>query len=177
MVKLPDSTIIQATHKGIIPLHHSLLSQAQQAYSFPKITNSSLISIGQICDDNCTAIFNKQDLKIYKDTDVHIVSGKSIINGTRNDTDGLWDIHIHSNDTQPQIIIRKDKTKMDLATYIHACLFSPPTQTLQQVVCKGHLLSWPGIHDLNFQKLLRTTKATALGLLDQERSNLQSTKQ
>jgi hypothetical protein len=100
MVKLPDSTIIQATHKGTIPLHPSLSQQAQQAHSFPKITNLSLISIGQICDDNCTAVFNKQNLKIYKDTDIHIVSGKSIINGTQNDIDGLWDIHINNSNTQ-----------------------------------------------------------------------------
>eukprot|EP00957_Ditylum_brightwellii_P137034 10448727-Ditylum_brightwellii.AAC.1 len=45
MAKLPDSTVIKATHKGAIPLHPSLSSQAQQAHSFPKITNSSLISI------------------------------------------------------------------------------------------------------------------------------------
>ena len=52
MVKLPDSTVIQATHKGTILLHPTLFNHVQQAHSFPKITNSSLISIGQICDDN-----------------------------------------------------------------------------------------------------------------------------
>eukprot|EP00957_Ditylum_brightwellii_P176657 13455490-Ditylum_brightwellii.AAC.1 len=80
------------------------------------------------------------------------------------------------NNLTCNFIIRKDKTKTDLATYIHACSFSPPMQTLQQAVRKGHLLS-PGIHNLNFQKLLRTTKTTALNHLDQERSNQQSTKQ
>eukprot|EP00957_Ditylum_brightwellii_P197549 15050290-Ditylum_brightwellii.AAC.1 len=64
---------------------------------------------------------------------------------------------------------------MDLAKYIHACLFSPPTTTLQKAARKGHFLSWPGIHNLNFEKLLRTTKVTALGHLDQEQANLQST--
>eukprot|EP00957_Ditylum_brightwellii_P090943 6925449-Ditylum_brightwellii.AAC.1 len=41
-VKLPDSTIIQATHPGTIPLHPTLSEQAQQAHTFPKMTNSSL---------------------------------------------------------------------------------------------------------------------------------------
>eukprot|EP00957_Ditylum_brightwellii_P181318 13812557-Ditylum_brightwellii.AAC.1 len=32
MVKLPDSTVIQATHKGTIPLHPTLSNHAQQAH-------------------------------------------------------------------------------------------------------------------------------------------------
>eukprot|EP00957_Ditylum_brightwellii_P135979 10370045-Ditylum_brightwellii.AAC.1 len=72
-------------------------------------------------------------------------------------------------------IIHKDTMKTDLTKYIHACLFSPPTTTLQKAVCKGHFLSWPGTHNLNVEKLLPTSKATALRHLDQERANLQST--
>eukprot|EP00957_Ditylum_brightwellii_P126667 9654784-Ditylum_brightwellii.AAC.1 len=169
MVKLPDSTVIQATHRGPTPLHPTLSDQAQQAHSFPKMMNSSLTSIGHICDDNCTAIFNKQNLKTDKDKDLSIVSGKAIIKGTRNKTDGLWDIHIQHNETIPPVItneasnfiIRKDKTKPDLAKYIHACLFSPPTSTLQKAVRKDHFLSWPGIHNLHFEKLLHTPKSSS----------------
>eukprot|EP00957_Ditylum_brightwellii_P006800 515546-Ditylum_brightwellii.AAC.1 len=46
MVKLSDSTVIRATHKGTILLHPSLSDQAHQAHSFPRITNLSLIPIG-----------------------------------------------------------------------------------------------------------------------------------
>ena len=37
-------------------------------------------------------------------------------------------------------------------------------------------MSWPGIDDLNFKKLIDTTEVTLKGNLDQERKNLQSTK-
>ena len=84
--------------------------------------NSSLISIGQICNDNCTAIFKKQDLKFYKAKDLNIVSEKEIIKGARNKTNGLYDIHSQRTETMPSVItneasnfiICKDKTKTDL---------------------------------------------------------------
>ena len=43
-------------------------------------------------------------------------------------------------------------------------------------VNKGNFITWPGIDDLKFKKLLESPIATTLGHLDQERSNLQSTK-
>ena len=39
---------------------------------------------------------------------------------------------------------------------------------------KGHFVTWPGINDINF---IKNTLPTAKGHLDQERANLQSTKQ
>ena len=38
-------------------------------------------------------------------------------------------------------------------------------------------MTWPGIDKINFNSLLKTTLATVNGHLDQERENLQSTKQ
>ena len=40
-----------------------------------------------------------------------------------------------------------------------------------------NFVTWPGIDNLNFATLLRTTTATELGHPDQERSNLQSDQQ
>lgn len=39
-----------------------------------------------------------------------------------------------------------------------------------------NFITWPGIESLNFNTLLGTSKASELGHLDQERSNLQLTK-
>ena len=73
-------------------------------------------------------------------------------------------------------IIRKDKSKTELAQYLHASAFSPAISTFQTSINKGNFISWPGIQDLNFKKLIGTPEATLLGHLDQERKNLQSTK-
>lgn len=73
-------------------------------------------------------------------------------------------------------IIRRDKTKLELAQYLHACAFSPALSTFQKAIRKSHLLTWPGVDNINFERTLLSTIPTAKGHLDQERRNLQSTK-
>ena len=48
---------------------------------------------------------------------------------------------------------------------------------LPKVISNGHFIIWSGIDKVNFNDLLKTTIAIAKGNLDQERKNLQSTKQ
>ena len=135
--------------------------------------SNSLISLGQLCNDGCTAVLNNKSIGIFKNNSM-------ILQGTRNFVDGLWDIKIPTTDTTPalraNVIIRQDKTKFQLASYLHACAFIPSLSTFQQAIRKGHLLTWPGIENINFEKVLRATVSTAKGHLDQERENLQSTK-
>lgn len=88
-MKLSNDVEVQATSKGQVPLHPSLSPAATQAHVFPGITNSSLISIGQLCDDNYVAVLDKQTIHIFKDKQV-------ILTGSRNPLDGLWDIKLPS---------------------------------------------------------------------------------
>ena len=78
--------------------------------------------------------------------------------------------------TQGKLDYTKDKSKHDLGQYLHGCAFSPVISTFQTAINKGNFITWPGIDDLKFKKLLETPIATTLGHLDQERCNLQSTK-
>ena len=119
-VSLPNGTTVQASESGMIPLHSSLSATAQKAHVFPSLTSASLISIGQLCDDGCTAILNDKALTIYK-------NGHPVLRGIRNLVDGLWDIDLTAhakifdthrpNQTTEKMnaIIRRDKTKLDLA--------------------------------------------------------------
>ena len=63
----------------------------------PKLTNSSLLSIGQLRDDNCAAFFRKHDLHVFK-------NNKLVLNGVRNYFDGLWDVLLpqHENIREDQ---------------------------------------------------------------------------
>ena len=74
------------------------------------------------------------------------------------------------------MIVRRDKTKTEHAEYLHKCAFSPALSTFQRAIRKGHFISWPGIHEINFEKFISNIVPTAKGHLDQERSNLQTTK-
>jgi hypothetical protein len=133
-VTLPDGTAIQATHSGQLPFHSCLSQSTKKAHFLDGITNSSLISIGQLCDDNCIAILYKHKIEVYKNK-------TRVLTGTRNTTDGLWDIPIpsmlsptvHSADTKPSqkvnAIICKDQTKIQLAQYLYGCCGSPVVST------------------------------------------------
>ena len=120
IVHLADDTTIQATAVGTLPLSTQLSSRAKQAHLFDEI-KTPLISLGQLCDDNCDILLTKSTLIAKKNNTI-------ILTGTRNKTDGLWDVPLNAPSLipkqQPQqqqanIIIRKDKTKMELAQWLH----------------------------------------------------------
>ena len=70
-----------------------------------------------------------------------------------NYQDGLWDVPFFPDINKINYIISKDKSKTELAQYLHGCAFSPSLSTLQAAVKKGNFISWPGLEDLNFKKL------------------------
>ena len=80
--KLPNNTIIQPSSKGYLPYPSPLSDQAKEALIYPDLKNASLLSIRQLCDDNCLALFHKKFLWIIKDN-------KVIITGLRNPKDNL----------------------------------------------------------------------------------------
>ena len=87
-VQLPDETIIESTHDATLPIN-GISNFAKEATIFPDLTSASLLSIGQLCNDDCTAIFTKQNMKVIKNE-------KVILHGTRNLSDGLWDVPLHT---------------------------------------------------------------------------------
>jgi hypothetical protein len=87
------------------------------------LKTGTLISLAQLCDDDCIAIFTKYDVQIVKDDQV-IIKGQRMPNG-------LWSVPITKQPQhQANAILRKDKTKQDLAAYLHATFGSPSPSTL-----------------------------------------------
>ena len=60
-VQMPNNEHIRGTHSMNLQLHPSLSRTAQKAHSFDHLKSGSLLSIGQLCDDDCVAIFTKYD--------------------------------------------------------------------------------------------------------------------
>ena len=114
---------------------------------------------------------HKKQILCYK-------NGKYLFQGRRNTKDKLWDWTQYKNSLPKNsinYIITRDKTKLELARYYHAALFSPAISTSTKAIKIGNLITWPGIDNLNFKDLIGTSLATELGHLDQERKNLRST--
>jgi len=139
---LPNNEKIQAMGKGELSL-----SQKLQIPSliYDRLTSESLLSIGQLCDEGCIAIFLKRKLYIFK-------NNECILKGNRNFRDGLWDVPFP--DSKMNYIVTKDKDKLELAQYLHGCAFSPSITTFQKSINKGNFITWPGIDTINFKKVL-----------------------
>ena len=169
-VYLPDMTKITADQCGFLPIQN-ISSTARKAHIFPQLQSASLLSLGQLCDDDCTILMNKYALHIFKDL-------KHILSGVRNRRDGLWDVPLTPPTQQfANVILRKDTTKRDLISFFHGACFSPTKTTFLKAIKNGNFISWPGLTTENVTKYLQMTIPTALGHMKQERQNLQSTKQ
>ena len=45
---------------------------ATKSHGFNNLSSGYLFSVGQACDNNCTAVFDKSSVKIFKTTEVNI---------------------------------------------------------------------------------------------------------
>ena len=146
--------------------------QASEADILPSFKHS-LISVGQLCDDDCTATFSKHRCTIYNK------HNKPVITGIQNPHTGLYEQQIPVRNTQ-----KSQQANATLPTtnlhehikYLHQCAFSPTTRTWIQAAKKGHFKTWPGVTVNAIQCYLPKSEATMLGHLDQQRKNTQSTK-
>ena len=182
-VFLPNNESITSTASGYLPIPQ-LSPTSNTTHILPGLKSSSLLSLGQICDDNCIVQLTKSHLYVFK-------NNKIILTGYRNSNDGLWDVPLPQSIQQvPQqnitnrlpasnhhlnVIIRKSTTKRDLAQYYHACAFSPSSSTFIKAIRKGHFITWPGLTGSLISKFLPPSIFTAKGHLNQEMKHLQST--
>ena len=81
-VTLPNNEVIKSTERGSLPLSTKLGIKAQQASILPCLKSSSLISLGQLCDDDCKILLDKKSLFVVKDKEL-------IMEGYRNIHDSL----------------------------------------------------------------------------------------
>ena len=167
---------MKSTSVGLLPLTSALSPPAKEAHLFSEL-KSPLLSLGQLCDDGCDIHLSKTTLTASKNNAI-------ILKGYRNFSDGLWDVPIpqsstpttHNKEHKANIIIRKDKTKMELIQWLHASCGSPNASTFINAVQKGNFLTWPGLNVSLIKKHLPDCIATTKGHLNQERKGLQSTK-
>ena len=130
-VLLPNNDLISSTSWGQLPLSSELSTAAKTAMILPKLTSSSVISMGQLCDDDCKILLNKTTM-------IAITNNKIILYGTRSPNDKLWDIPIqkrgltNNNYTMPPIhpaIYQK----------INACLHNSWNKEQGEELMKHHI--------------------------------------
>ena len=168
---IPNGENITAHARYNLQLQH-VSRHASEADILPSFKHS-LISVGQLCDNDCTAIFSKHQCTIYNK------HNQPVITGFHNHTTGLYEQHPPTDNHQNIHLANATLPTTNLQEhikYLHQCAFSPMTRTWIQVVKKGHFKTWPGVTVEAIQRYLSKSEATTLGHLDQQRKNLQSTK-
>jgi len=86
-VTLSNSQAIPSTIQGDLSILPYLSHKAQEAIVLPDLSNSSLISLDQLYNDDCDVYLSKKDLKVYKQDQL-------IITWYRNQQDSLWHIPV-----------------------------------------------------------------------------------
>jgi hypothetical protein len=121
-VRLPDKTIMTNTHEGLLNLPQ-LRTGACKTYLFQKM-QSSLVSIGQLCDAGCITTFDKHNIFIRKGDEL-------ILQGERDAATGLWTANFGSAPvfTATQRVTMSAiaaETVGERIAFLHACAGGAP---------------------------------------------------
>ena len=141
---------------------------------------SSLLSIGQLCDDGCVATFDKDSVVIAKDNTV-------ILQGKRDPSTKLWMVDLNCSPTMsplpgPNVIqcaanaAIAQETVPERAAFLHWCAGSPQLSTWCKAIDAGFYRSWPGLTSKLARKHMPQSTPMIKGHLDQQRKNIRSTK-
>ena len=122
---MPDGRTMYTTTSGHLPLLKKLQSsRAKTAHHLPNLSHS-LLSISKLCDDGCTATFNKNNCVIKQ-------YGKTILQGPRDPLTTLWRINLpstsHNTTSKGENLVFNLETltsQSDIIHFLHAALFSP----------------------------------------------------
>ena len=171
-VTLPNDATIQSSHTCNINIP-ALPSEATAAHLFPTLGNTSLLSIGQLVDAGCEALFRADECLIQ-------FMGDTILKGHRNiGTNLLWQINL-ANQSNPHHLANAattpSATPADLVTFAHATFFSPVLSTLRQAIKKRFISNFPGLTTQRLDKYKPNAVATAKGHMNQQRQGIKSTK-
>ena len=150
-VKLPDKRKIQPTRQGLLPLSKELSAYARTGTVLPKLSSSSLLSTGEIRDDDNMVIFDKNDVKTipYNQAIATIVAQQQILlEGERNHIDSLYDVTISSDPTQCKTKLHTDNV---VSNIIHPGLYGNRNRNNMKKqttfnVCRSNL-SWKSVVD------------------------------
>ena len=170
---------------------------ARTGHIIPGFTNN-LISLGKLCDADCTAVLDKHTLR------VHDKNGQCVLKGQR-ETEGprLWRVNIAppesspstkpaTKPTTPQLIPDPNKTATTRTTlqakaydlpsvpaliaYLHATAGYPVKSTWQAAVKRGAYDSWPGLTSGLVARYCPDAPQTIQGHMAQPRTHIRSTR-
>ena len=181
-VTLPNSKVIASEKTIVLPEPKELPPRARSANVFSQLTEGALTSIGQYCDEGCTAVFDEHHVKLYRNKNLTI-AGDIILTGDRNAHNKLWYFDLsRKNGKITQLpsqsatanaanyIIPKTNSEK-LTRFLHGAIGSPAPQALMKSLSNNQLTTWPHLTPSNVRQSIRAPTATILGHMDHQRKN------
>jgi hypothetical protein len=161
-VNMPNSTTRQSSHTCNLLLT-DLPPQALQAHILPGLVHNSLISMGQLCNNDCSITFTEDQVMVSR-------NGKNVMHGSRDPKSGLWRVDL-KHKIEPEIVQRNhahdNNNQKHFMNYLHAACFSPVKSTWIKAIKNGSFSSWPGLNEHTVDKHLSKSTSTAKGHLNQ----------
>ena len=176
-VIVPNGATMQSNSTMHLPIP-GLPPSATKAHGFNNLASGSLLSVGKVCDANCTAIFTKTNMHIYHNKDVSISTGQApIITGTRDaQHNPLWSVKLPSPPSHHNNATIGYPSLKERISFYHTAMFSPTLPTWCKAIDNGHLKTWPGLTATQIRRNPPPSEATIKGHLHAQRSNIRSTK-
>jgi hypothetical protein len=170
-VNMPNGTTIQSSHTCSLLLT-DLPHQAMQAHILHGLVHNSLISVGQLCDKECSVTFTKDHVTVS-------INGKDVMYGSRDPKPRLWRVNLKQN-MNTKIAhcnhAHDNNNQKDLINYLHAACFSPVKSTWITAIRNGNFSSWPGLNEHSVKKYQSKSTSTTKGHLSQPMQNARTTK-
>ena len=176
-VTTAGNSTISGTAKGNLTIP-GLNTQATECHKINGI-HTPLLSIGQLCDDNCIAIFNHNEVLIAKSNTVSIkINGKPLLKGLRA-TNKLWYVPIPTQPlpqpTHSANSAYHQPNAKKLAVFLHAAAGYPPVSTFCKAIDNGFLTTWPGLTSKLVRKHIEQSIPSIMGRMKRTRQGLRST--
>jgi hypothetical protein len=94
-VNMPNGTTIQSSQTCNLLLT-DLPHQARQAHILPGLVYNSLISVGKLCDNECSVTFTQDQVTVSR-------NGKDVMYGSRDPKSRLWRVNLKQK-MKPEIV-------------------------------------------------------------------------
>jgi hypothetical protein len=94
-MSMPNGTTIQSSHTCKLFLT-DLPQQARQAHILPGLVHNSLMSAGQLCDNECSVTFTQDQVTVSR-------NGKNVMHGSRDPKSRLWRVNLKQK-MKPEIV-------------------------------------------------------------------------
>jgi hypothetical protein len=163
-VRLPNGATMDSSHTAELDIPE-LNAAASKAHVFPGVANHSILSVGQLCDEDYIVTFKQASVTICDSDKAPILSGP------RDLHTGLWHINLkQTNNHIPEPIannVYELRNTGALVHYLHKALFSPTKSAMLQAVKYGHLITWPGLTEDSINKHVELMPDTAMGHMNQ----------